>query len=672
MENRLAQEKSPYLLQHKANPVDWYPWGNEAFERAKAEDKPILLSIGYAACHWCHVMAHESFEDETTAALMNELFVNIKVDREERPDVDALYMQALTMMTQHGGWPMTMFLTPKGEPFVGGTYFPPVERYGAPAFPHVLRTVAKLYAESRDKVTQNVNAVAQALERASQVQPKRHAGLYDLGQLDALARDALQMLDEERGGFNGAPKFPQPVLYQFLWRAYRRSGNAAVGMAVTTLLTHISQGGIYDHLGGGYARYSTDAEWLAPHFEKMLYDNAQILELLGLVWASTNNQLFELRLLETVAWSVRELATADGVFAGTLDADSEGEEGKFYVWSEAEVDQVLGADAAQFKRIYDVSAHGNWEGHNILNRLHHLSLGTDEEEMALAASRRTLLAARAKRIRPGLDDKILADWNGMMIAALATTGAVIGEARWHDLAAAAYRFIKTRMMADGRFRHAWRDGQAVERDVLDDYAQMIRAALALYQASGESAYLDDAMDWTKTCDAHFWDKVGGGYFLAADDAHDLVARTRSGFDNATPSGNGTMAENLARLYYLTGDESWRERAAAVIDVFARIPPEHYINMPGILNAFALLAGAVQVVVIGPTVERAALVHAAYRAGEPNLVLLQLDPGTELPAGHAAAGKTMMGTRATAYVCRGQTCGLPQTTPDGLKREVAGR
>jgi uncharacterized protein YyaL (SSP411 family) len=672
MENRLAQEKSPYLLQHKANPVDWYPWGDEAFARARTEDKPILLSIGYAACHWCHVMAHESFEDETIAALMNELFVNIKVDREERPDVDALYMQALTMMTQHGGWPMTMFLTPKGEPFVGGTYFPPVERYGAPAFPHVLRTVAKLYAESRDKVTQNVSAVAQALERASQVQPKRHAGLYDLGQLDALARDALQMLDEERGGFDGAPKFPQPVLYQFLWRTYRRSGNAAVGMAVTTLLTHISQGGIYDHLGGGYARYSTDAEWLAPHFEKMLYDNAQILELLGLVWASTGNQLFELRLLETVAWSVRELATRDGVFAGTLDADSEGEEGKFYVWTEAEVDAVLGADAAAFKRIYDVSAGGNWEGHTILNRLHHLSLGSDEEEAALAAARKKLLAARAKRIRPALDDKILADWNGMMIAALATTGAVVGEASWRNLAEGAYRFIKTHMMAAGRFRHAWRDGQAVERDVLDDYAQMIRAALALYQVSSESAYLDDAIAWTKTCDAHFWDTTGGGYFLAADDAKDLVARTRSGFDNATPSGNGTMAENLARLYYLTGDESWRERAATVIDVFARIPPEHYINMPGILNAFGLLAGAVQVVVIGPAETRDELVQAAYRAGEPNLVLLQLDPDTALPDGHAASGKTMVNGGATAYVCRGQTCGLPQTTTDGLKREVAGR
>jgi len=617
-------------------------------------------------------MAHESFEDEATAALMNELFVNIKVDREERPDVDALYMAALTMITQHGGWPMTMFLTPKGEPFIGGTYFPPVERYGTPAFPNVLRTVAKLYGESREKVTQNVKAVAEALERLSQVQPKRHAGLYDLGQLDALARDALQMLDEDRGGFDGAPKFPQPVLHHFLWRAYRRAGNPAVGMAVTTALIHMSQGGIYDHLGGGFARYSTDADWLAPHFEKMLYDNAQLIELLGLVWAGTNNELFELRLLETVAWSVRELVTSDGVFAGTLDADSEGEEGKFYVWTEAEVDAVLGADAPAFKPIYDVSAAGNWEGHNILNRLQHLSLGSKEEEAALAASRRKLLAARGKRIRPGLDDKILTDWNAMMIAALATTGMVVGEASWQQLARGAYSFITTRMMANGRFRHAWRDGQAVQRDVLDDYAQMIRAALALYQTSSEGAFLNDALAWTKTCDAHFWDTVGGGYFLSADDAHDLVARTRSGFDNATPSGNGTMAENLARLYYLTGDESWRERATQVIDVFTRVPPEHYINMPGILNAFGLLAGAVQVVVIGPAAARLELVHAAYRAGEPNLVLLQLDPGTAVPDTHAAAGKTMVDDKATAYVCRGQTCGLPQTTVDGLRREVAGR
>ena len=681
--NRLASETSPYLLQHKANPVDWYPWGDEAFARAQAEDKPILLSVGYAACHWCHVMAHESFENDEIGAQMNAQFVNIKVDREERPDVDALYMSALHTMGQQGGWPLTMFLTSDGKPFLGGTYFPPVPRYGAPAFPNVLTAVAKLYAKEREKVTNNVAAIADALEKQSGVPAKQnngqHAGLYDLDQLDNLAENALGMIDFENGGTHGAPKFPQPMLLSFLWRAGQRADNDRMRRAVTVSLDHMCQGGIYDHLGGGFARYSTDERWLAPHFEKMLYDNAQLIELLGLVWAKTDNRLYEIRLRESIAWSCRELVTADGAFAGTLDADSEGEEGRFYVWTEDEIDRVLGADAALFKTIYDVQPAGNWEGHAILNRLHAMELLDDQQEMILAVARAKLFETRASRVRPALDDKILADWNGMMIAALAQASVLFDEPHWLAAAKRAYVFIITRMQAvvddETRLRHSYRDGVTLNRDVIDDYAQMIRAALALHQATGEGRYLADAIAWEKVAEAHFWDKTDGGYFLSADDATDLMARTRNAFDNATPSGNGTMVDNLARLFYLTGDEAYRAKADTIVDIFTRYPPEHYINMPGVLMGFELLARSVQVVVIGAAdgPARQRLVRAAARAGRAQMVLMQIEPGMNLPSSHAASGKDMIVVNglacATAYVCIGQTCGMPVTDAGALTAQL---
>ncbi len=681
--NRLANETSPYLLQHKANPVDWYPWGDEAFAAAKAEDKPILLSVGYAACHWCHVMAHESFENDAIAAQMNALFVNIKVDREERPDVDALYMSALHSMGQQGGWPLTMFLTSEGKPFLGGTYFPPVPRYGAPAFPEILTAIAKLYASEREKVTGNVAAIADALTRQSGVPPKQQQiGLTSLDQLDRLAEHALDMMDMENGGTKGAPKFPQPMLLSFLWRAGQRrkmgSGNAAVQRAVTVALDHMSQGGIYDHLGGGFARYSTDERWLAPHFEKMLYDNAQLIDLLGLVWAKIDNKLYEVRIRESIEWSLRELVTPDGAFASTLDADSEGEEGRFYVWSKDEIDRVLGADADLFKRVYDVWPNGNWEGHTILNRLSAMELLSDDDEMILAVARAKLFQARSARVRPALDDKILADWNGLMIAALAQASILFDEPNWLAAAKHAYSFILTHMQAvvkeETRLRHSYRAGVALDRDVIDDYAQMIRAALTLYQATGEGRYLTEAIQWEEVCEAHFWDKADGGYFLSADDATDLMARTRNAFDNATPSGNGTMVENLARLYYLTGDEAFRTQAETIVDIFTRYPAEHYINMPGVLMGFELLAAAVQVVIIGKADERQPLVQAAAKAGITQLVLMQIEPGMNLPAHHAAAGKEMITVdglaHATAYVCIGQTCGLPLTDAAALAKQLS--
>ena len=461
--NRLAAETSPYLLQHQHNPVDWRPWGPEALAEAQQANKPILLSVGYAACHWCHVMAHESFEDDATAAVMNALFVNIKVDREERPDIDQIYMNALHLLGEQGGWPLTMFLTPKGEPVWGGTYFPKEARYGRAAFTDVLREIARLFAEEPDRILKNRDALMARLAEKARPHGKVVVGLAEL---DRVADGIARAIDPQNGGLRGAPKFPQCALFELLWRAGERAPaeesptrTAAPALLGRVLLTleHISEGGIYDHLGGGFSRYSVDEHWLVPHFEKMLYDNAQLLELLAVAHARTGHPLFRERAAETVGWLAREMTTPEGAFSASLDADSEGEEGKFYVWSLAEMEAVLGAeDTAFFAAQYDVTPEGNFEGHNILNRLKDLprsmeSPGPAPDEAArLAMLRGKLLEEREKRIRPGLDDKVLADWNGLMIAALANAGALLGEPGWIAMAARAFRFIAADMVRGDR------------------------------------------------------------------------------------------------------------------------------------------------------------------------------------------------------------------------------
>ncbi len=439
--NRLGEETSPYLLQHRDNPVHWQAWNEETLAAAKAADKPILLSVGYAACHWCHVMAHESFEDPEIAAAMNRLFVNIKVDREERPDLDQIYQHALSLMGEQGGWPLTMFLTPQGEPFWGGTYFPPDARWGRPGFPQVLEAISEAYAGKRDDVAKNVAVLREALQRLGQPQ---HGGAIARAQLDPIAERLLRETDQIHGGIGTAPKFPQCGILELLWRGWKRTGETAYRDAVMKALDAMCQGGIYDHLGGGFARYSTDARWLAPHFEKMLYDNAELVDLLTLVWQEDRNPLYRQRVEETLGWVVREMRAPGGGFASSLDADSEHEEGKFYVWSAAEIDAVLGDRAALFKRFYDVTPAGNWEGRTILNRLDSPALADAATEDELSRCRELLLRARAARVRPGWDDKVLADWNGLMIAAMANAGLVFERPDWLDTARAAFDFVRGR------------------------------------------------------------------------------------------------------------------------------------------------------------------------------------------------------------------------------------
>ena len=667
-ENLLGAESSPYLLQHRDNPVHWRPWGPEALAEAKAADKAILLSVGYSACHWCHVMAHESFEDDETAQLMNGLFVNIKVDREERPDLDTIYQRALALMGQQGGWPLTMFLTPDAEPFWGGTYFPLEPRFGRPGFKDVLRLIEQTYRGDRDKVDKNRTALVEALQGLARSKPGE---AVTEAQTENMARTLLREVDGRHGGIGGAPKFPQCSMLELLWRSYLRTGSLLMKTAVVLSMERMCQGGIYDHLGGGFARYSTDERWLAPHFEKMLYDNAQLLDLLCHVWQETGEPLFAARAAETVAWVLREMRTGEGAFASALDADSEGEEGKFYVWNEAEIDELLGADAAYFKAVYDVTPGGNWEGKTILNRL--LPPGTDEtpDEARLTRMRTVLLERRASRERPGWDDKVLADWNGLMIAALANAGCVFGEQSWLDAAVEAFDYVAGPMAAGERLRHSARHGRSKDVEFLDDYAEMARAALMLAEATGDDACLARAQGWVAVLDAHYWDEAEGGYFYAPDDGEASISRTKTAHDAATPAGNGTLVGVLARLHYLTGEAGYRDRAEALVKAFSGELERNFSPLSTLANNSEVLRRAVQVVVCGEPAEEGtrALIDAIYATSLPNRVLNVLAPRDALAIGHPAAGKGQHEGRPTAYVCVGPVCSLPVTEPQALQGAI---
>ncbi|MBT4932053.1 MAG: thioredoxin domain-containing protein [Rhodospirillaceae bacterium] len=669
--NLLDQETSPYLLQHRANPVHWQPWGEDALQAARKGNKPILLSIGYSACHWCHVMAHESFEDEAIAGVMNDLFINIKVDREERPDLDVIYQSALALMGEQGGWPLTMFLTPEGEPFWGGTYFPATPRYGRPAFPDLLKQISNTYDSQRDRIAESVVALKTALEQLSK--PAGGPGL-SFPLLDEAAAIAQSATDSVWGGTQGAPKFPQVSFFQFLWRSSLRTGRKDYADSVTLLLERMCQGGIYDHIGGGFARYATDEIWLAPHFEKMLYDNAQLIELMADVWRVTKNPLLEIRIAETIDWCLREMIVEDDTgegfaFASALDADAEGEEGRFTVWSAAQIDSVLGERSEHFKAVYDVTPGGNWEGKNILNRNASddtRRLGDNALEEMLTGCRAALLKVRDDRVWPERDHKALADWNAMMIAALAHSGNLLGRRDWTHHAEAVFDFVCRNMIEDGRFRHSWRDGKARHTAVLDDYAHMIRAALVLYEATANGVYLDQAEAWMAIVNGRYWDADGGGYFLSADDTTDVITRSKTIADNAVPSGNGVMAEVLARLYLLGGKEDYREQAERLIRTFSSSQARNLVSLPGLMMGYEILERALCIVIVG---DDDGLLRAAREAAPPWRVILRLAPGADLPQGHPAHGKTGTG-QPTAFVCTAGTCSLPVTAAEDLRDHLA--
>jgi len=658
--NRLARETSPYLLQHQHNPVDWWPWGPEALAEAKRTGKPILLSVGYAACHWCHVMAHESFEDEATARLMNELFVNIKVDREERPDIDQIYMNALHLLGEHGGWPLTMFLAPDGAPVWGGTYFPKTARYGRPAFADVLREVARIFREEPDKIAHNRETLMARLKQTARPADRVVIGAAEL---DRIAQHVAAAFDPVHGGLRGAPKFPNAALYELLWRAgLREPANNRFFDTVEHTLERICEGGIYDHLGGGFARYSVDERWLVPHFEKMLYDNAQLLELLALAHQHSGNPLFRQRARETVEWLKREMTTAQGAFCASLDADSEGEEGKFYLWSRAEIEETLGADAAFFAQHYDVSEAGNFEGRNILNRLAGTPRNEDDE-----ARLARLRAERAKRVCPGLDDKVLADWNGLMIASLVNASLALDEPSWLVFAARAFDFVARAMSRGDRLGHSWRAGWLLFPGLASDYAAMIREALALHEATGEEGYLARALAWQRALDAHYANP-NGGYYLTADDAEGLIVRPAATADEATPNHNALAAQNLVRLAFFSGEDAWRERADRLFDGLLPLAAGNLFAHVALLNALDLRLHGREIVIASEDADMLAAV--ALRAPFVNRMVRRIATAEALPSSHPARAYFASGQTA-AFVCRQQSCSLPLRTPAELAQHLAG-
>jgi len=667
--NRLAQETSPYLLQHADNPVHWQAWSPETLALAQDLGKPILLSVGYAACHWCHVMAHESFEDAEVAAVMNELFVNVKVDREERPDIDTIYQQALALLGEQGGWPLTMFLTPAGEPFWGGTYFPKTPRFGRPGFPDVLRQVAMIHSQQQDKVAGNVAKLKEAMVKLSTPEPGSD---IPVALIDEVAKRLAREVDPFLGGIGRAPKFPQPTLLLLLWRAWQRTGLVPFSRGVRLSLDQMCQGGIYDHLTGGFARYATDDAWLVPHFEKMLYDNGQLLELLAIVAREVESPLYRSRIAETVDWTLQRMITPTGAFAASYDADSEGEEGKFAVWTEAEIDAALAdfpeTDRALFKRLYDVTPEGNWEGRTIPNRSARLELETEEVEARLAAMRAALLAARDRRVQPGWDDKVLADWNGLMIVGLVEAGITLSRADWIAAARKAFdAIVQTHDTGDGRLHHSYRQERAAHPAAAEDYANLIRGGIRLHEATGDPAILDQARRWTKVLDAHYWDPAAGGYFTSADDTTDVIHRTKSAMDNAVPAANGTMAIALSRLWLLTGETGYRDRAEALVQAYAGEVARSLAPLASLLNGAELLHGARQVVIVGEGGE--ALRDLALRAAGPDRVVQWVAPGA-LPQGHPAAGKQPVEGKPAAYICDGPVCSLPITDSDQMIDRLA--
>ncbi|ARN80991.1 thioredoxin domain-containing protein [Methylocystis bryophila] len=680
--NELHRAASPYLLQHADNPVHWRLWGPEALQEARRLRKPILLSVGYAACHWCHVMAHESFEDPDTAAVMNELFVNIKVDREERPDIDHLYMTALQALGQRGGWPLTMFLTPEGEAFWGGTYFPKSDQYGRPAFVSVLQRVAEAFHKEPATIVQNTKAIRERLQEAAASGSASRSFAFPPAQLIELATRIAQAMDPVDGGLKGAPKFPNTPVLEFLWRAGARGGPSVFRDLVALTLTKMSQGGIYDHLGGGFARYSTDARWLAPHFEKMLYDNALLLEMLALCHKQTGDDLFRRRVVETVEWLRREMTAPDGAFCASLDADSEGAEGRFYVWTFGEIVAALGEEDARFLgAFYDASPEGNWHDESrgetviILNRLGSPA-ATPEEEARLAALCEKLRLTREGRPRPGLDDKIMADWNGLMIAALVKAALAFEEPDWIVMAARAYDFIVAKCAfhdEEGRLRlaHSWRAEALVSPGLALDHAAMMGAALALHEARNALTnpaprrdYLADAKAWAEALESYHRDPQTGLLCMAARDARDLILRLSPTADDAIPNAHGVYLSALVRLAAQTGEDKWRERADAL---FAALTPAIEANFFGhlaCLNALDSRLRAKTIVMIGP--ERQKLLAAALRLPYFDRIVVDADGSRPPSALEAAQWKAAKDKAGAAFVCAGETCSLPVWDEEGLR------
>ncbi|HEY8559961.1 MAG TPA: thioredoxin domain-containing protein [Pyrinomonadaceae bacterium] len=672
--NRLINETSPYLLQHAHNPVDWYAWGEEAFERARAEDKPVLVSIGYSACHWCHVMEHESFEDEAIAAVMNEHFISIKVDMEERPDVDRVYMDFVQLTTGSGGWPLNVFVSPDKLPFFGGTYFPPAPHPRMPSFRQVLLSVAEAWKNKRENLLTAANEVLNEMRRGEHSEDSGE----DLS--ESLADAAFQIFarsfDRTNGGFGGAPKFPPAMSMEFLLRYYHRTKNETALEMVTKTARKMAEGGIYDQLGGGFHRYSVDAVWLVPHFEKMLYDNAQLARLYLHVFQATGEEYFKRVAVETLEYVKREMRDARGGFYSTQDADSEGVEGKFFVWTPAEIEEILGAKDAQiFNFYYDVSEEGNFEGKNILNvsytldaTARALKIAPERLREVLKSGREKLFAAREKRVKPFRDEKVLTAWNGLMLATFAEAAAILDRADYLEIARRNADFVGENLQTGGRLLRAWKDGKAKLDAYLEDYANFADGLTELFQVSGEVKYLREAKRLADHLIAEFWDADAGGFYFTANDHEKLLVRKKDFFDNATPSGNSVAADVLLKLARLTGDERCERYAATVLRLAAGQARRYPQGFGRILSALEFyFVPTKEIVILGDSDE---LKNEIWRAYLPNkVVVLAENADADADFIPLLKERNLIDSKPTAYVCENFACQKPVTAVEELRAQL---
>jgi uncharacterized protein YyaL (SSP411 family) len=705
--NRLIHETSPYLLQHAHNPVDWYPWGEEALRKAQAEGKPILLSVGYSACHWCHVMERESFENEDIAALMNKYFVSIKVDREERPDIDSIYMQAVQAITHQGGWPMTVFLTPDGRPFYGGTYYPPADRqYGRqtmPGFPRILMSIAQLYEQQRQDVEEQANQLVDFLRQGSNASLRGRGGKLDeaapLELLDRASREIATTFDVRYGGFGSAPKFPNTMALEFLLRVYLHKQNGEISAQseqdtrpgskkrysereiIESSLQHMANGGIYDHLGGGFHRYSVDAEWLVPHFEKMLYDNALLSRLYLHAYLVTGDLFYRRIVEETLDYVAREMTSPEGGFYSTQDADSEGEEGKFFLWTSEEVEQLLAPqDAAVFMRYYDVTRQGNFEGKNILHVVRDVEklagqMSVDEVGESLTRSREILFRAREQRIKPGRDEKVLTSWNGLMLRSFAEAARHLGRSDYLQIASNNAEFLLTRLLnheQGGRLLRTYKDGRARLNGYLEDYAFLADGLLALYEASGEARWFIEARALMDQAISLFADEQNGGFFDTGKDHEELVSRPKDIMDNAIPSGSSVAVDVLLRLAAFTGEYAYRQRADDYLRPLGDLMVQHPQAFGHVLGALDFALSPVKEFAIiggkdgGETQALLNVINWRYLPGSV-LACASADAAAAIEAVPLLADRPLKEGHATAYVCQNFVCQAPVTTPQELEK-----
>jgi uncharacterized protein YyaL (SSP411 family) len=678
MPNHLAGETSPYLLQHANNPVDWYPWGDEALDRARAEDKPIFLSVGYSACHWCHVMAHECFENSHIASLMNENFINIKVDREERPDLDSIYMRAIQALTGSGGWPLTAFLTPEGKPFFGGTYFPPEDRYDMPGLPRVLTAVVDAYRNRRSDIEQTARQLVAVL--ATEIH--KHTAIHKQTAVEPLVVDILAQaysnlatsFDTENGGFGTAPKFPQPMALEFLLRYSKRTHDSAALDMVDLTLEKMAKGGVYDQIGGGFHRYATDSHWLVPHFEKMLYDNAQLSQVYLHAYLATGKVLFRSVAEGTLDYVLREMTQPKGGFYSTQDADSEGIEGQYYVWTPQEIAQVVGDERGKIVSGYfGVTAKGNFNGRNIL---HMPSAAPTEVSKIIDQAKGSLLKKREQRVKPSRDEKVLASWNGLMLASLAEAACVLARQDYLATATASGSFLLNSMIADGHLRHTYKDGKAKIDGYLQDYALVIDGLLALHQATFGGEWLSQAISLAELMNEQFWDEAGQTFYDVGQSHQDLFARPRDTFDWALPSGPSAATLDLLKLAKLTGKEHFEQTAVRSLRSMQELMHQNPLGFSNWLCALDFyLSTPKEIAIIGQRNNPAAveLLRTLSNLWLPNKVVAAYDPSDPTPISELELLKDrqMINNQPTVYTCQRHVCQAPVTDPASLRAQLRG-